>query len=365
MKKEKTRRMSRRQFIAVTGTVSAALIVGMNGSCKPSPDTGRVALKKVLTYDTNSLRQALAGMFDDIGGLDHIISAGDRVAIKINLTGGGTGAEMVRSAFGLEPGQAHWTHPEVVRAVGELVRDAGAGTIYIIDGVFDGISYANYGYSAVAAALAAELLDLNSPSPYGSFVSYPVGSDWLVYDHFVFNRLINEVDCFISIAKMKCHQNAGVTLGLKNLFGLVPTSAYELNPGDGMRSALHGSGSQYQTRVPRAIVDLARARPIHLSIIDGIKTIEAGEGPWISTANPVAPGVLLAGRDPVAVDAVALAVMGFDPEAATFAAPFLNGENHLALASLRGVGTNQLDDIDVVGDSIAAARYPFTPCLRL
>ena len=68
--------------------------------------------------------------------------------------------------------------------------------------------------------------------------------------------------------------------------------------------------------MPRVVVDLNRVRPIHLALIDGIKTVEAGEGPWIKTMAPVAPGVLVAGKNPVATDAVAAAVMGFDPTAA-------------------------------------------------
>jgi uncharacterized protein (DUF362 family) len=60
------------------------------------------------------------------------------------------------------------------------------------------------------------------------------------------------------------------------------------------------------------ILDLNRARPVHLALIDGIKTAEGGDAPR-GSFNPVQPGVLIAGKDPVAADAVATAAMGFDP----------------------------------------------------
>lgn len=347
------------------GAAAAGLVVGAGSSCQQSPAANRVALSREASYETESLKQTLAGMFDSIGGLDGIIRSGDWVALKINLTGGTPTADLLKAKFGLPPGEGHWTHPNVVRAAGELVRDAGAGRISIIDGLFDGPSFSNYGYSDVAAYLGAELIDLNFPAPYGSFITRPVGAGWMAYEHFVFNQILNDINCLFSIAKMKCHQHAGVTLGLKNLFGLVPASAYRLDPGDIFRSALHGAGNQYQERISRVIVDLGRARPMQFSIIDGIKTIEAGEGPWSPTAMPVAPGVLLAGHDPVAVDAAAMAVMGFDPQAAALAAPFLNGENHLALASRHGLGSNRLEDIEIAGEKVADVRFPFSPCLKL
>ena len=69
--------------------------------------------------------------------------------------------------------------------------------------------------------------------------------------------------------------------------------------------------------VPRFIVDLATAFPIRLAVIDGISTIQTAEGWWIgSMVSLTRPGLLIAGANAVCTDAVAAAVMGFDPEAA-------------------------------------------------
>jgi uncharacterized protein (DUF362 family) len=136
---------------------------------------------------------------------------------------------------------------------------------------------------------------------------------------------------------------------------------YQTKQGDDNRTALHGSDSETGTRLPRVVMDLNRARPINLSLIDGIKTVEGGEGPWIDKIAPVEAGVLLAGKNPVATDAVATAVMGFDPTADRPDAPFLRADNHLNLAYQLGLGTNRLGDIKVVGTPVEEVRHPFKP----
>ena len=107
-------------------------------------------------------------------------------------------------------------------------------------------------------------------------------------------------------------------------------------------------------------MDLNRARPVHLAVIDGIMTAEGGEVPR-GTFIPVSPGVLLAGKNPVATDAVATAVMGFNPQAEAPNSPFLRADNHLNIAASLGLGTNVLDEINVVGEKIASVTFPFKP----
>jgi uncharacterized protein (DUF362 family) len=188
-----------------------------------------------------------------------------------------------------------------------------------------------------------------------------VGEDWFIYPEFVFNRILEEVDAFISVPKMKCHWNAGVTHSMKNLVGLVPVVNYRAAPDHLYRSGMHGPSEETPARLPRVIVDLNRARPIDLALIDGIKTAEGGEGPWIGTLAPVEPGVLLAGKDPVATDAVATAAMDFDPTEVRTHAPFLQGDNHLNIAHEWGLGTNRLEEIEVVGLPVQDVVHKFAP----
>jgi len=351
--------ISRRDFLQAVGALAAGLLVA---GCQPKrPAEGatlpQVAIARVVNYDRALVRKRMQALFDSIGGLKDVIRSGDRVAIKVNLTGGTS----VKPLPGVSAIESYITHPEVVRVLGEMVRDAGAGKLYFVEAVYEQESWRAWGCEEVAKALDATLVDLNSPQPYPDFMLKSVGEGWFIYKDFFFNRILEEIDVFISVAKMKCHYSAGVTLAMKNLVGLVPLKNYRLEAAHTYRSAFHGASSETGTRLPRVIVDLNRARPIHFALIDGIKTTDGGEGPWIQTMAVVAPGVLIAGKNPLATDAVATAVMGFDPTAAPMTVPFVRSDNHLNLARELGLGTNRLEEIKVVGASIEDVRYRFKP----
>jgi uncharacterized protein (DUF362 family) len=347
---------------AATSTVAPTSAPTATPTSAPTatPDVrSRVAIAQATSYDRTLVRGQVETLLDGISGLSDVVRPGDRVAIKVNLTGGTT----FEGHGGGPAVETFVTHPEVVRALGELLRDAGAGEILIVESVYEWDSYRLWGYEEVAAALGATLIDLNSPHPYADFATTPVGGGAFVYDNFVFNHVLEEVDAFISVAKMKCHWNAGVTLSIKNLVGLVPVAHYRLGEGHTYRSALHGATEEEtKIRLPRVIADLVRARPIDLALIDGIRTAEGGEGPWIGCFHPVQPGVLIAGKNAVATDAVATAVMGFDPTADYPAAPFLRGDSYLNLACGLGLGTNRLGGVAVVGAAIAEVQQAFNPC---
>ena len=285
-----------------------------------------------------------------------MIRPGARVAIKVNLTGG-TSYELA----GVPAIESYVTHPEVVRALGELLRDASARELFIVEAVYEWDSYRLWGYEEMAKGINATLIDLNTARPYGDFASAAVGKGWLIYENLAFNHILEEIDAFVSVSKMKCHRECGVTHSMKNLIGLVPVARYRLSGKDFSRSSFHGVNNESKARLPRIISDLNRARPIHLSVIDGIKSTEGGEGPWQPSFAQVKPGVLIAGKNPVATDAVATAVMGFDPTSEYPAAPFLRAENHLNLAHDLKLGTNRLKEIKVVGASIDDVRIKFKP----
>jgi len=353
--------ISRRRFLQGMGAVAAGLLVA---GCQPKNLSGtsrsRVAIARAVSYDRDIVRQQVETLLDGIGGLDDLIGSGDRVAIKVNLTGG----TYFEPPAGLSATESYLTHPEVVRALCELLRDAGARDLFIVEAVYDEESYHLFGYEKTAGAVDATLIDLNTPHPYGDFSSVPVGEGWFIYEDFFLNHILEEVDAFVSVAKMKCHFNCGVTHSMKNMIGLSPVSRYRLSEEHWWRSALHGLGDETKARLPRVIVDLNRARPIHLALIDGIKTAEGGEVPR-GTFAPVQPGVLFAGKDPVATDAVATAAMEFDPTIEPPSAPFLRGDNYLNLARELGLGTNRLEEIEVVGTSIDHVRYEFEPSRRM
>lgn len=357
--------LSRRDFLklAATTAAGAALAGCMDATSQPTmvvntPTTqagnNQVAIARAASYNRKLVREQMQTMLDAIGGITDCIRPGARVGIKPNLTGG-----TLNAPAGADATETYITHPEVVRAVCELLLDAGAGKLYIVEGIWDTASWEVWGLQSVAQQVNANLVDLNNTPPYASFANVPVGSDAYIYPSFKFNHILQELDVFVSIAKMKCHALCGVTHSMKNLVGITPIRLYQLPDSWGGRSALHGTDPETRTRLPRVVVDLNRARPIDLAIIDGIKTVEGGEGPWQPTMSAVAPGLLFAGKNAVAVDAVATAAMGFDPTTEYPAAPFLHCDNHLNLARVKQLGTNRLEEIHVVGENLQDVVFPF------
>jgi uncharacterized protein (DUF362 family) len=107
------------------------------------------------------------------------------------------------------------------------------------------------------------------------------------------------------------------------------------------------------------VADLVAARPVHLAIIDGIHTLTGGETPPERGRQHIQPGLLVAGTNCVATDAVGMALMGFDPMADRGTPPFDTCDSMLRLAEQLGVGTRDLKQIEVLGSPISAVRFPF------
>ena len=333
------------------------LPVTMIPSASPTLDyCSTVSIAKVTKYDKEVIKAALEGMFTSMGGLNNIIKPGANIGIKVNLTGGTWWDTPDKP-----PANEYFvTHPVLVAAFAQILFDLGAGKITVMDGLGDPLIFNNWGYTQMAAESGITLLDLCQSAPYDGFRVYPVGEKALIYDSFYLHPALAEQDILISIAKMKCHTTTGITLSMKNLIGLAPTSLYRNRESDNNRSAFHGS-AKFDERLPRVIVDLNRACPIHLAIVDGILTAEAGAGPWDANMRQVAPGILLAGTDVLAVDMVGTTIMGFDPTSSSGSSPFIGGENHLALAAEAGLGCFDINKIRIMGPSINEVIFPFVP----
>jgi len=151
-------------------------------------------------------------------------------------------------------------------------------------------------------------------------------------------REIAEADTYVSLAKLKCHQTAGFTISTKNMFGLLPRAHY----GAGNRGFMH----QNAHRLMRVFVTVNQAFPQSFQVIDGIVGTNHG-----MSGEPKEAGLVMAGTNSIATDAVGMKVMGFDPQADFGTPPFFIAENHLLLAERAGLGTTNLDEIEVVGES--------------
>lgn len=326
----------------------------------PSTDSKPVvAIARCEDYAPARVEAVVRDLVAQCGGLNGIVKAGSTVVIKPNITAGGR----VATLDGLPTTETYVTHPSVTRAIALLAREAGAKRLILVEGWGLDIWEAN-GYGKMLRELNAEPLNLDDPAPASDFLQVPV-RDHFELDWIWLHQTIAEADAFISVPKMKCHANCGITLAIKNVFGCTPLPRYRQRPDEQARTAMHAG--HWSRRLPRILVDVLRARPIDFCVVDGISTIDQGEGPWNNgTAGirirTVRPGILVAGRNPVAVDAIGTAVMGFDPQAKPQEAPFSSALNHIALAAEAGLGTNRLEEIEVRGMSVQEALFQFTPC---
>src|SRR5947209_18836534 len=205
-----------------------------------------------------------------------------------------------------------------------------------------------------------------------------------IHPSFDLNHSYEDCDVFVSSPKLKEPATAGITLSMKNCFGLTPCTVYGAGAGidepslvpKGGRSLVHAGNRQPSKsappekdptsprqdtyRVPRTVVDLCAARPIHLAIVEGIRTMTGGEGPWITEElTGVNPGILVAGLNPVTTDAVSMSLMGFDPMADRGTPPFERCDSILKLAEDVGLGTRDLTRIEVIGTPIREAVFDF------
>jgi uncharacterized protein (DUF362 family) len=129
----------------------------------------------------------------------------------------------------------------------------------------------------------------------------------------------------VSVPKLKLHGSAGVTLSIKNMMGVMSPK-----------------GSMHRGNLSKNIADLASHVKPSLAVVDGII---AGEGHETS-GKPVEMNLVIAGKDPVAVDTVGAAVMGVSPRSV----------KHLLYAEQKGLGTYNLREIEVIGEPIEKVK---------
>ncbi len=372
--------MTRRELLALIGTAPLLKAV-------PNAPTAPVSVAKCPSYD-GDINATLATMFDQIGGLDRIVK-GKTVTIKLNLTGS-PGLRFKGRALGV----THYTHPKLVGATAYLMGRAGAKRIRFVEsgwalsGPLEEYML-DSGWNVRALAGAAPNVEFENTNNLGKGKQYArlkVPGTPYVYPAFDLNHAFEDTDVFVSMAKLKNHETCGVTLSLKNCFGNTPAAIYgddsgpdEPNekPTSGRVAVCHigkrqpsgsapqeinfGSNHDPGYRVPHIVADMAAARPIDLAIIDGIESIAGGEGPWIRSKplRLVQPGVLIAGTNPVTTDTVATAVMGYNPRADRGTSPFTTCDNTMLLAERHGIGTTDLNRIEVRGVPIAQALYRY------
>ncbi len=381
-------RLTRREFLAGSAA-AAAVAAGGRWSSAASPTPTPVSVARCDSYGPE-LVPTLDRMFDQIGGLGRLVK-GKTVAIKINLTGSPT-HRLRNHPHDL----AHWTHPRVVGAVVHLMDRAGARRIRVLESPYGTKNpLEEYLFRAgldpdliTGAGPRVELVNTNWLGEAKEYDRFDVPGGGLLFPSFLLNHAFTECDTFVSLTKLKDHSTTGITLSMKNCFGNIPTTVYggDVPEDEPLEVSMSGRGQVFHRgsrqpcriaapevdpssprhegyRIPRVVVDICAARPLDLQIIDGISTMGGSEGPW-GGGELCEPKVLVAGTNCVSTDAVAAAVMGYDPTATQGTLPFDLCDNHLDLAAKAGLGINDPDQVEVAGVPIREARFDFGPLVR-
>jgi len=277
--------MTRREFLPLAGIAAASGYASLQLRQKPErlpdgpPGSSPVAIIRAKSYSAELVQKMLEGIREC--GLD---ARGKRVLLKPNLVEF-DGATVIN------------TDASVLAAAYEVFQKLGATQVTIGEGpghrrdTYDLAADANYRRSV--QRFDSIFVDLNRDDV--SAVKHFAGEP-----EFYFPNTVLAADLIVSLAKMKTHHWAGATLSMKNLFGLVPGSIYGWP-----KNKLHYLG------ISESVVALNRLFRNTFAIVDGIVGME-GNGPIQGT--PKACGVLVMGRDVVAVDATCCRIMGLDPE---------------------------------------------------
>lgn len=209
---------------------------------------------------------------DEIGGMARFVQKGQTVVVKPNI------------AWDRLPEQAATTNPEVVAEVVRLCLAAGAGSVIVTD-VSCNAAEACFDRSGIAAAARAAGAEVVLPEPRffrDVNLKGQVLGVWPVLEPFL------EADTLINVPIAKHHSLTGVTIGLKNWYGLI----------GGDRNRLH-------QRIHESIADLSAFAKPTLTVLDAYRIL-ARNGPTGGSVDDVEyKKTVIASTDPVAVDAYA------------------------------------------------------------
>ena len=282
------------------------------GAIRPLPETSAVHIAATDNYDIDLL-PILQAQFEHFRKT--VPLAGKKVVLKPNLVE-------------YHASRPINTDPRVVDAVIRLCKAEGAAEITVAEGPGH---WRNTEFLLEASGLGAVLrkhgvpfIDINTDEP----VKLPNLGRCTGLEYLFLPRTITEADVLISLPKLKMHHWAGVTLSLKNLFGILPGQCYGWP-----KNELHWRG------IHNSVVDIALTQTTQLAIVDGIWGME-GDGPIYGTGRHL--GALVMGHDLLAVDATCARLIGMPPERVPV----------LKLAEMKKLGRLLEKDIPQLGEPI-------------
>ena len=267
-------------------------------------------------------RQRTLKALNLLGGIDSIVSSGDVVFIKPNIVDGAPFAT------------GEVVHLEVLEPlISEAFRVGAADVIIGETPTWRKTTPTVEAYERFAKSMGARFLDLSQQA----FVEIDV-KDPVLFRRVRLSKPLLDADVFINVPTLKTHVQAGVTLSIKNMYGLISG-----RPGHGDKARYH-----QLDKIEEAIVDLYHARPADLIVIDGSQsTFHIGPRPLEDFHETFPLNLTLAGFDPVAIDTVGATVLGINPAHIRY----------LQWAAGKSLGTNNMEQIEILGTPIADAYH--------
>lgn len=284
---------------------------------------------EVMLADTKpGIKQAVREVFDHFGGGGKLLRSSRDVYIKVN----GVGSE------------AHvFTDPEVLRIAIDYFKNCGARTIYVIENCtqanFTRLVFQSTGYARICRETGAVPVYLDETSSVPVFLEGL--EEFIDISAFVYERLIEQraENLYLSIPKLKTHSMSQVTLSIKNQFGLVHQKS---------RIADHNY------RIHQKFADIYRVIRPDFALVDGLIATDHGHYPSAYNAPKcvVPMDLLVGGPDPLAVDVVGSALMGFG----------IKDVPHLDLSRATGIGQGDISRISIINKHLLDERRKDLTC---
>ena len=313
--------VSRRDFLIGSAALAAGTAVATPFLLPKYHSDQRLKRSRVAVLDAQQYSQEL----------DQFLAAGLRL-FPINVTG--KTVVLKPNLVDYIPGNAINTHPLLVVAAAESFRRLGAKSVLVAEGPGHQrdteLVLSQSSYEQHLRDEKIRFVDLNRDQ----LIRTPLRASYTGMKDLWLPRTVLEADFLVSMPKVKAHHWSGVTLSMKNMFGVVPGARYGWP-----KNILHWKGIQ------ESILDLCATVPIHFVIADGIVAME-GNGPLNGTPRPL--GRVVLADDPVAADATCARLMGFEPSRIV----------HVREGA-RFLGNAAPGFIDQVAETVAPPAIPF------
>jgi uncharacterized protein (DUF362 family) len=285
--------------------------------------------------DRSHLENNVEKLLDTLGGMSAFVKRNSRVLIKPNVL------------CGLKAETGATVCPEIIETLVRLCFNAGATEVYIAEASNWGIDSMRAltfcGFDALAKRTGARLIDLKKERLINKNIDNPI------HDSINLPQILFDVDAVINVPVLKTHNQAIVSVSLKNL-------AVGVCSDEEKKKRIHSIGlfqppseelKMRGTLLDYMIADVSEVLPCSLAVVDGFFGMDGWGSPIKGT--PPGAGLLIAGKNRVAVDAVASSLIGVLPEKVP----------HIVLAHEKGLGEMDLEKIRVSGVQLEDARTPF------